>query len=101
MKLVYTHPNPLIVNNARNLLDAANLQTQLKNEHASGAVGELSAIDTWPELWINEDNDYSQAMHILQPLMSQEQQPQWLCQQCGEHNEESFEVCWQCQTAKP
>lgn len=97
MKLIYTHPNPLILTNARNLLDSANIPTTVKNEYASGAVGELSAIDTWPELWLCIDEDYSRAMHVLQPILNDEQQPAWTCDRCSEKNETSFETCWHCQ----
>lgn len=101
MKLIYTNPNPLILANTRNLLEHAGIVTETRNEYASSAVGELSAIDTWPELWLTDESDYNRAMHILQPLMSEETQPSWICGHCTEENESSFDYCWKCQKTKP
>ena len=55
MKLVYTNENPFLVSNAKNLIEAEGIGTFLKNEFAQGAVGETSAFDAWPEVWIFSD----------------------------------------------
>ncbi len=91
MKLVYTAENSLLVGNAQNLLEQAGIAVILKNEQLSSGVGELSAIDTWPELWLENEADYSRALEVISPLMSSEPLPSWSCMQCGEDNEASFE----------
>ena len=55
MKLVYTNENRMIVGNAKNILEGHGIETILKNEYAQGAVGEISAFDAWPELWVLND----------------------------------------------
>ena len=96
MKLVYTHENPLIVGNARGLLEAAGIQVALKNEFSVGGVGELSAFDVWPELWVIRDRDYVLAVRILETSLSGGDAIDWRCRNCGEDNDASFETCWHC-----
>ncbi|SMF00928.1 Putative signal transducing protein [Alteromonadaceae bacterium Bs31] len=100
MKVIYTAENRLLVGNAQNLLEQAGISVFLKNEHAASGVGELSAIDSWPELWVDEA-DFSKAKAVIEPLFSDEVLASWQCEECGEENEASFEVCWQCQHNKP
>ena len=61
MKLVYTHPSHIIVSQARSALEMAGIKCSMRNEYASGALGELAPIDTWPELWVMRDRDYEMA----------------------------------------
>ncbi|MCP4389343.1 MAG: DUF2007 domain-containing protein, partial [Gammaproteobacteria bacterium] len=52
MKRVFSHENRMILFNMKNLLQAAGIETIVVNEFAAGGVGELSTLDTWPELWL-------------------------------------------------
>jgi hypothetical protein len=97
VKLVYTNENRLIVSNARNLLEAEGIEVILVNEFAGGGVGDLSAIDSWPEIWVANDADYERACHRLQTSLSPVGAAQWLCPYCRELNDVSFETCWKCQ----
>jgi len=101
MKLVYSSENRLLVGNVQNLLENAGIDVFLKNEHAASAMGELSAFDTWPELWLRNESDYPKAMAIIAPLQNDTALPPWHCSECQEVNEASFELCWQCQHEKP
>lgn len=97
MKLLYTHENRFLVSNARNIVEAAGIATQLKNEYAIGGIGELSAFDAWMELWVKNDRDYEQARQLLETSMSEQGAAEWRCANCGEQNDPSFETCWKCQ----
>ena len=101
MKLVYTNENRLLVGNAKNLLEAESIDVFLKNEFAQSGIGETSPIDTWPELWVLNDGDYDRAVTILENSLSAESAPEWVCEKCGETNDASFEVCWNCQAERP
>ena len=61
MKMVYANESQFLVTNVRNLIEAQDIRTFLKNEFAQGAVGEISAFDSWPEVWVFEDSDFEQA----------------------------------------
>lgn len=95
MKVVYSNQNKILVENARNLLAHNGISSILKNEFASGALGELSAIDTWPELWVT-DGDYDSASALVSTLAADPEGQPWLCDHCGEQNEASFDMCWHC-----
>ena len=61
MKLVYTHPNSIVVGQARSAIELAGIACVVRNEYASGAIGELAPIDSWPELWVMNDRDCERA----------------------------------------
>ena len=99
MQLVYTHENNILVGNARNLLAENGIESMLTNEFAGGGVGELSAFDTWPEVWVS-DEDYARAKEILEVLSHPAEGESWECKFCGETNEPAFRSCWNCQGEK-
>lgn len=101
MKLLYTHPNRILVENARNIVENAGLETRLQNEFAGGAMGELAPINAWVELWVVQEQDYAKAKALLNSAFSPSEACDWQCPQCGEVNSSAFEVCWQCQSASP
>lgn len=101
MKKVYTNENRFLVGNARNILEAEGIEVTLRNEHASSAMGELSPIDTWMELWVVDEGDYDRACNILDTALSETTAPEWACDSCGEMNDASFELCWQCGAVGP
>ena len=96
MKLIYTHENRLLVENAKNLLLQAGIKPHVKNEYAAGGVGDLAPSETWLELWV-EEAIAPKAKQVLAPLNEQASDAIWHCSQCGEENASNFEVCWQCQ----
>ncbi len=99
MKLVYTHENKILVENARNLLAESKIDCTLRNEFSSGAIGDLAPIEAWAELWVVNEADEQRAKSILQRLNEDQTGKEWICQ-CGESNEAGFESCWSCQADK-
>lgn len=98
--LVYTNQNPILVQNAKNMLVNEGIAVVLKNEHLAGGMGELSAIDSWLELWLLEAKDEPRAMQVLKCLGESQQEADWQCANCSEKNYPSFGVCWNCQHRK-
>jgi len=96
MKCVYTHENRFLVANARNIVEGAGIRTQMRNEFAAGAVGDIAPLETWPELWVEEGRDYQQAQALLDSWLKRPPQADWWCSHCGEANDPSFYSCWQC-----
>ena len=99
MKLIYTHENKIIVENAKAFLEQVDIQCVLRNEFASGGMGELSPIETWPELWVDDDV-YVKAKKRIDILLDKNDGPTWQCLKCDEVNEASFELCWKCSSEK-
>jgi len=93
MKMVYTNESNILVNNAKNLLGNEGISVSVKNEHVStGAHPHLAYM----ELWINRDSDYAKAMELLATVDSKEPSKDWMCSECNETNDSSFEICWNC-----
>jgi len=86
----------------QSLLAEADIKTQVLNEYAQGGVGELSFTQAYPELWLINAADATQARDIIDKFEQQEDpvgsRP---CPSCGENNPDSFEICWRCQTDLP
>lgn len=99
--MVYSNDNRFIVANAKNILEGHNIDVIVKNEFAAGAIGEISAFDAWPELWVLNDRDYEQACSILANSLSSKIASPWRCQHCDETNDAAFELCWRCQNERP
>jgi hypothetical protein len=97
MKLLYSNENQFLVNNVKNIIEAENISSFIKNEFAQGAVGEISAFDSWPEVWVANDEDYERALAILASSQRDVKGEDWLCKNCKEKNDPSFEICWNCQ----
>ncbi len=101
MKKVYTRENRLLVWNAKNVLEAENIDCEVLNEFAIGGVGVLSAFDAWPELWIKNDSDLEHASLILEKLKAPVDDGEIKCSHCGEINPSGFNLCWNCQSSLP
>lgn len=77
------------------VLEAEGIACTVKNEFLSGAMGELPVNETWPELWVNE-NDLPRARQLLAAMASTPAVQVWRCPDCGELIEGQFTDCWRC-----
>ena len=100
MRLIYTHPNLLIVGAMRNALDELGIETEIRNDILGGAAGEIAPGETWIELWIVNDEQAPAAMGRIQEIERQPDEEEWDCHHCKEPNPATFELCWQCQTQR-
>ncbi|WP_159820943.1 putative signal transducing protein [Colwellia sp. 20A7] len=98
MKIVYSNESIFFVTNVKNLISAEGISTFIKNEFSQGALGEISAFDAWPEVWVTNNKDFERATEIINELQSSNEGEDWVCQKCSEQNASSFEVCWNCGT---
>ena len=100
MKLVYTHENRLMVLNVKNILSGHGIDVVVNKEFASSAAGGLAPIDTWPEIWILDDDDLDSSMKIIESLDVEINTAMWQCIECLEMNDETFDYCWTCKSDK-
>jgi len=100
VKLVYTHPNGVVVAQARTDLEQAGIDCVLRNEYASGAMGELAPIDTWPELWVVDDVQWERAQAIVDQAPKGDPDREWRCRSCGSSSPMTFDCCWHCGTPR-
>lgn len=100
MKIVYSHENKIIVENAKNYLLQNGVEAYIRNEFSSGGLGELAFTDTWPQLCVVNDNDFDKGIKLIEVLTSQAEGRAWSCLFCNEKNEPNFEICWHCHKDK-
>ena len=96
MKKLFTHENRMIVYNLKNLLQGEGIDTIVTNEFAAGGAGDLATFDTWPELWIEDEDRLEQAQAIIRGIQTDTESVDWFCRACREQNDASFQFCWKC-----
>lgn len=101
LELVYSSPNALLVNHVRNLLAAAGVEVEMRNQYLGGGAGELPPTEAWPELWV-EKSELERARRVVEEFEGEAvQTPSWRCPGCGERVEGQFTACWNCNTPRP
>jgi hypothetical protein len=95
MRRICSDQNATVVWHLRNILTSAGIDCTMRNEFASGGVGQLSTFDAWPELWV-EDRDEYRARMVLKSTFEAADHPDWTCPQCGESIGGAFASCWNC-----
>lgn len=102
MKKVFVSEDRFQVQQVKELLAEKKIPCFVKNEFASGAIGELSPIDAAPEVWVFDDEWQAKALEYIALVTAVLPDAQsWVCNKCGEHNEASFEICWNCALESP
>tara|TARA_B110000305_G_C19338452_1_gene587792 strand:- start:112 stop:414 length:303 start_codon:yes stop_codon:yes gene_type:complete len=96
MKLVYSHPNSMILGSMSSALNHEGIATEIRNDILGGATGEIAPGETWIELWILNEAQYEAATLRIKEILAQPERDDWLCNRCQELNPATFEVCWQC-----
>jgi hypothetical protein len=99
MQKIYTASDIFHLYLIRNQLDFLGIETQIRNEFLSGAMGELSFLDCGPELWLVDERQTSAAKVAIERLLTNEptNEKTPTCTVCGEQSPENFQRCWQCQ----
>ncbi len=95
MKRVFRAASLIQVAHARNLLTAAGIDSELRNQYLAGAMGELPMLETWPQLYV-DDADEQRAMRVLGEATAPKAGAPWICAACGERLEPQFTSCWRC-----
>ena len=95
MKRVYRAATLLQVAHARNVLLTAGIQSELRNQYLSGALGDLPLMETWPQLFV-DDTEEAFALNALARAETSPRGSTWRCPACGEESEPQFTQCWRC-----
>jgi hypothetical protein len=95
MKRVYRAASLIQVAHARNVLLAAGIQSELRNQYLAGALGDLPMLETWPQLFV-DDSDEQPALRALARAAVAPAGASWTCEHCGELLEPQFTSCWRC-----
>jgi hypothetical protein len=98
VKRVFRASSLLQVAHARNILIAAGIESELRNQYLAGALGDLPMLETWPQLWV-EDPLEGAALRALEKASTAPTGASWTCSECGEQLEPQFTTCWRCGAA--
>ena len=99
MKLIYTHDNIVALHSAKNILALNSIESFVKNEYTIPNGARHGIENTFLELWITNDQDFSKATSIIEDqLIGPEPKKPWTCSKCDEPNDGSFDFCWRCQS---
>jgi hypothetical protein len=98
VKRVFRASSLLQVGHARNVLIAAGIDSELRNQYLAGALGDVPMLETWPQLWVDDDLE-SAALKALAKAAAEPAGTPWVCAQCGEKLEPQFTTCWRCGAA--
>ena len=79
------------------LLQRAGIDSFIHNEYAQGGMGEIPFTHTYPEIWLQDENDRARALAIIAEFEAQDSSASDItCPHCGETNPSTFESCWHC-----
>jgi hypothetical protein len=95
VKRVYRAASLLQVAHARNVLITAGIDCELRNQYLAGALGDLPMMETWPQLYVDDD-DETLALRALARAAAAPVGTMWTCSDCGERLEPQFTQCWRC-----
>ncbi len=84
----------------RDALEQAGIEAIVVGDMLQGALGLLPITDLEPRVLV-ADRDYEHACKVLADLKAIQYNAsrgggRWRCSQCGEMNEGTFELCWNC-----
>jgi hypothetical protein len=94
VKRVFSSYNAVLAHHTRNLLEAEGIETEVRNQVLSSAMGELPPAECQAEVWVVNDADAARALDVLRrpPPAG----PDWRCAACGESSGPQFTHCWNC-----
>jgi anaerobic ribonucleoside-triphosphate reductase len=97
MLRVYTGEVLALVENMKNVLKMHDIESYIKNQYLSAAIGEIPPQESWPQLWVS-DQDFEHARKIIEDAEKDppESQEILICSKCGEEVEGQFARCWNC-----
>jgi hypothetical protein len=72
------------------------------NTHASTLAGELPALLTCPEIWVDDPGDAVAARQVIETMeLTVSSDALKACTFCGEQSPIEFEICWHCEAELP
>ncbi len=91
----YSAANPMEAELLAGLLRQNGIEAGLRSQGLMGGIGELPLDALHTPVWVDPEN-LEPARRILIAYEGKQEEPAWTCANCGELNEASFELCWQC-----
>lgn len=68
MRKIYEDQNILMLEYYRGILAEEGIETSIRNEFTHLAAGAIPFTQVYPELWVNDTNDYEKAVHLIRTI---------------------------------
>lgn len=103
MQRIYSAGDSVTIDYLQSVLDAAGIESLIKNQYLSGAAGGLPPNECWPELWIADESHYEESLRLIAAALAPPARDlcDWTCPGCGELIERQFGECWKCGAHSP
>lgn len=72
MKCVFSAPTITEVYLIKSVLENEEIATIVKNEHMAGLAGELPFFESWPQLWVMEDDLADTALAVIEDFQKED-----------------------------
>ena len=72
MKCVFSAPTITEVYLIKSVLENEEIVTIVKNEHMAGLAGELPFFESWPQLWVMEDEQEETALTVIEDFQKED-----------------------------
>ncbi|MBV70607.1 MAG: hypothetical protein CMH52_04585 [Myxococcales bacterium] len=93
--VVFSSLQAVDVHLVRSVLTREGIPSFIRSQHISPLVGEVPVDEARVELYVFPQH-LDSARQVIDDAVNQDG-PDWVCEQCGEVNPCTFEVCWSCQ----
>lgn len=100
MKRLLQAPNLVLATLWADQLSAAGVAATVQRAYASGIVGQIPPDQSLPEVWVEDEAQWSRAEALLAEWR-QAPSRTWACPGCHEIVEGPFELCWNCGRPRP
>jgi hypothetical protein len=79
------------------VLASHGIEAQLRNTTLSGGAGELPIVETWPQVWVADEQE-QHAKRVIEAVArgTEPRAAPWRCERCGEWIGGQFDECWRC-----
>jgi hypothetical protein len=106
MTRIYSHQDIGMVQLAKNELDAAGIDSDIRGEHLSAIAGGGAELTAWVQLWTVEEERLEEAMAIIAEFIAAslaegDSGESWTCPDCAETVDAPLAVCWNCGREQP
>ena len=103
MQRIYSSKDVTEIDLLNSLLEENGIPCLVKNQFVGILRGDVPFTDTWPEVWVERDEDADAARALIENAQKNLESPgpKWTCPNCEEVLESQFESCWKCGTGKP
>jgi Putative prokaryotic signal transducing protein len=97
VKKIYSAGNLLEAHLLLHTLRQAGIEAKVLNENIASALGEIPFTQTYPELWLINEQQEARALDVVRSFLQRESPRELrICGHCGEQNPANFLTCWSC-----